>query len=81
MCIILLKFFEFSLMIMKKLNIGVSISQCQSNPQPDFIRNLSQYKSLVIKNNNQMPEIYQNENSPLLKATDIENSFYLNLEN
>lgn len=28
-----------------------------------------------------MPDTYQNENSPLLKATDIENSFYLNLEN
>ena len=55
--------------------------QCQSNPQPDLIRNLNKYKSLVIQNNNQIPDTYQNEKSPLLKATDIENSFHLNLEN
>jgi len=30
---------------------------------------------LVIQNNYQIPDTYQNENSPLLKATDIENSF------
>jgi hypothetical protein len=32
---------------------------------------------LVIQNNNHIPDTYQNENSPLLKATDIENSFEL----